>query len=194
VNGLLCTFDEIYCISVGADNAVIFWKMTDSEGRVAKLEKDLVYSSEVLVTKNDLEERQVAINELKQKYAELKIEMDYALKRKDMAYQEEIRELNEKFGIDIEEFRAKIEELDKLKDKNMDEYNAYLLEVKKNHQAALDNMEAHFNTKLIAEFEKYNVLQNLLEETIQEYEGYVNISFPITNIFFFKSLFLITDE
>ncbi|OXA41793.1 Cilia- and flagella-associated protein 57 [Folsomia candida] len=171
VNGLLCTYDEIYCISVSSDNTIIFWKMTDADGRVAKLEKDLCYATEVLVTKNDLEERQVAINELKQKYAELKIEMDYALKRKDITYQEEIRDVNNKFVADIDQLKTRIEELEKLKDKNADEYNAYLLEVKKHHQSSLSNMEAHFNTKLISEFEKYNALQNLLEETIKEYEG-----------------------
>jgi len=48
---MLCTYDEIYCISVSQDNSIVFWKMTDAEGRVAKLEKDLNYSTEVLVTK-----------------------------------------------------------------------------------------------------------------------------------------------
>lgn len=96
--------------------------------------------------------------------------MDYSLKRKDMTYQEEIRELDLKFSTDIEQLKSNIENLEKLKDKNADEYNAYLLEVKKHHQTALDNMEAHFNTKLISEFEKYNALQALLEETIKEYE------------------------
>lgn len=97
--------------------------------------------------------------------------MDYALKRKDITYQEEIRDVNNKFVADIDQLKTRIEELEKLKDKNADEYNAYLLEVKKHHQSSLSNMEAHFNTKLISEFEKYNALQNLLEETIKEYEG-----------------------
>jgi hypothetical protein len=96
--------------------------------------------------------------------------MDYSLKRKDMTYQEEIRDLNLKFIDDIEKLKENIEALEKLNDKNSDSYNAYLLEVKKQHKSSLDNMEAHFNTKLISEFEKYNALQNLLEETIKEYE------------------------
>lgn len=124
----------------------------------------------LFLCRNDLEERQVAINELRQKYGELKLEMDYALKRKDMTYQEEIRELNTTFTSQIEGLNVQITELSKLKDQNADQYNEYLLEVAKKHKASLENMEAHFNTKLIAEFEKYNALQSLLEETISEYE------------------------
>lgn len=47
----MCTFDEIYCVSCGSDNSLVIWKITDAEGRVAKLEKDLNYSSEILVTR-----------------------------------------------------------------------------------------------------------------------------------------------
>ncbi|ODN04433.1 Cilia- and flagella-associated protein 57, partial [Orchesella cincta] len=167
---LLCTYDEIFCVSTAADNSICFWKMTDAEGRVAKLEKDLNYATEILVTKQDLEERQVAINELQQRYGELKLEMDYALKRKDMLYQEELKDLNGKFTNEVARLTSDIAEITKEKEKNTAEYNAYLKEVAQQHKAQIENTEAHFNTKLISEFEKYNALQNLLESTIQEYE------------------------
>jgi hypothetical protein len=126
----------------------------------------------VLYNRSDLDERQVAINELKQRFAELKLEMDYALKRKDMSYQEEMRELNLKFADEIKGLNTQLDEMAQLKEKNMEEYNEHLQEVARKHKEFTDNLEAHFNTKLIAEFEKYNALQNLLEDTIKEYEGY----------------------
>lgn len=110
------------------------------------------------------------INELRQKWGELKLEMDYALKRKDMLYQEEIRELNEKFSSEVERLNQEIQDITELKEKNTAEYNAYLKEVATAHKAEIENTEAHFNTKLISEFEKYNALQTLLENTIKEYE------------------------
>lgn len=112
------------------------------------------------------------INELKQRNGELKLEMDYALKRKDMLYQEELKELNAKFSGENERLNATIQELTEQKEKNTAEYNAYLKEVATTHKAQIENTEAHFNTKLISQFEKYNALQNLLENTIQEYEEY----------------------
>jgi len=96
--------------------------------------------------------------------------MDYALKRKDMGYQEEIRELNMKFAEEIKDLNTKLEDMARAKDKNTEQYNEYLTEVARKHKEAVENMEAHFNTKLIGEYEKYNALQNLLEETIKEYE------------------------
>jgi len=97
--------------------------------------------------------------------------MDYQLKRKDMAYQEETKELNIMFSLQISDLNFKINELISTKEKSDEEYKAFAQEVISRHRTKTENMEANFNTKLIAEFEKYNSLQSLLEETIKEYEG-----------------------
>jgi len=118
----------------------------------------------------------MAISDLKQRYSELRLEMDYALKRKDMSYMEEIKELNARYTRDMTSLTAKVEDLTKGKDKNTDDYNTYLQDVAKEHCKGMANLEAHYNTKMIAEYEKYNELQNLLEDTIKEYEGYKKLS------------------
>lgn len=117
-----------------------------------------------------MEEKEVQLNELKQRYGELKLEMDYALKRKDMLYKEEIKELSSRLTTDVERLNKEIQEITAVKEKNTLDYNAYLKQVAQEHKVQVENTEAHFNTKLIAEFEKYNALQNLLESTIKEYE------------------------
>ena len=110
------------------------------------------------------------MNDLRQKLGELRLEMDYQLKRKDMTYQEELTEINSKFQDEIAQLNSKIDELVAVKDKSDVNHHNFLKEVSRKQEATLENLEAHFNAKLIAEFEKYNRLQNLLEETIKDYE------------------------
>ncbi|CAG7830333.1 unnamed protein product [Allacma fusca] len=170
VNGITVTFDEVYCISISDDGSIVFWKLTDAEGRPMKPDKDFVYSTEVLVTKSDLEERQVATNDLRQKLGELRLEMDYQLKRKDMAYQDELADINNQFQEEITKLNEKIDDLGGIKDRSDLHHHNFLKEVGKKQEATLENLEAHFNARLISEFEKYNRLQVLLEDTIREYE------------------------
>jgi hypothetical protein len=114
----------------------------------------------------------MAMRELRQRFGELRLEMEYQVKRKEMSYLEEIKGINTKFTGEIGELNAKIEELIETKGENDETYHDHVVSMAQDTKITVQNIEAHYNSRLIAEFEKYNALQNLLEETIQDYERY----------------------
>lgn len=133
------------------------------------------------------------MRELKQKFGELRLEMEYQMKRKEMSYQEEIKALNSTNKSQIDELNIKINELVSTKEEHDANYHAFVEQMATEQKLTLENIQAHYNTRLISEFEKYNELQNLLEETIKDYETFVAISLSLPNKVVFMDILCVEN-
>ena len=50
------SYDDNYLFSVAADGSLFCYKVTDKDGRTFRMDKDVAFAEEVLVTKSDMEE------------------------------------------------------------------------------------------------------------------------------------------
>ena len=110
------------------------------------------------------------MRELKTRFGELRLEMEYHEKRMELGFLEDIKAVRSSYGVEIEDLNAKINELIETKAENDDTYHEHVVTMAEESKTTVENIEAHYNARLIAEFEKYNELQHLLEETILDYE------------------------
>ena len=51
------TFDDQFLITASEDACIIIWKIFDKDGRVMKIDREIPYAEEILITKSDLEEK-----------------------------------------------------------------------------------------------------------------------------------------
>merc|ERR1711988_1305124 len=101
------------------DGCLYVLDVKDKEGRGAmKLnQKDSVpYAEEVPVTKSDLEEKNSKMTELQTKVEELTMQNDYQMRLKDLTHSDKIKEITEKYNMDLDDQRTKFEVL--LQEKN----------------------------------------------------------------------------
>jgi nitrogen fixation protein len=97
------SIDEALLFVSGDDGAVVIFDVRDKEVRVAKRDRELLpFAEEILVTKTDLEEQVAIRNDLKQKVDELTLQNEYQLRLKEMNHQEKLKELTEKFTIEVD--------------------------------------------------------------------------------------------
>ena len=89
----------------------------DKDGRSAK--REVTFAEEILISKSDLEEKNATINELRTKVEELKLDMDYQQRRREIKHEEKIKELTDQFKEELEHQTAKYEQLLALKNEQV---------------------------------------------------------------------------
>ncbi|KAG7387905.1 Cilia- and flagella-associated protein 57 [Phytophthora pseudosyringae] len=113
------------------------------------------FSEEILVTKSDLEEKNTLMLELKNKVDELMLHNEYQLRLKDMTYNENLKDLTEKFTHEIELEKNKYELLREDKNDIEMEYEEKIKQLEEHHLQQMQETEAAFQQKIMKEVERY---------------------------------------
>ncbi|KAI6655110.1 WD repeat-containing protein 65-like [Oopsacas minuta] len=159
VTRIKITYDDQYLITTGEDACVFMFKIIDKEGKGLKLEREINYAEEILITKSDLEEKNQLTQELKAKVEELCLDNDYQMRIKEMGYQDKIKGLTDKFINDHNALRSQVEKVQKENEQFKQESEESEQQMGEGHARELQEIEASNNQKLMAEYEKYQELQ-----------------------------------
>jgi len=125
------------------------------------------WSDEVLITRSDLDERNNAMLELRNKVDELQLHNEYQLRLKDMSYSEKIKEVQERFMQEVEQEKSKYELLREEKGDMELEFEERLKQMDDRHQHALQDEENAYQERIMAEVEDF---QELVQERNQQQE------------------------
>ncbi|KAI9224597.1 WD40-repeat-containing domain protein [Blastocladiella britannica] len=126
----------------------------------AAIRRDMVYADEILVTKTDLEDKTATMAELRARVEELKLENEYQLRLKDMNFHEKIKETTEKYQEEIDGLKITCAVLKADREKEEVRHDEEMAEETQRHSHSMDELEANHSSKLMAEYEKYQELQN----------------------------------
>ncbi|KAL3318606.1 Cilia- and flagella-associated protein 57 [Cichlidogyrus casuarinus] len=166
----MCGNDE-YLITVSEDAAVMIWKVHDREGRAVRLDRETGYAEEILITRSDLEEKNTAMQELKTRIDELKMENEYQLRIKEMNHNERLKELTEKFVQEMETLKTKNQVLRTEKEREQMRHEERTQEMLEKHAKEVEEFEATSNQKLMIEYEKLQEVQSNTQKMQEDYEA-----------------------
>ena len=108
--------------------------------------------------------------ELKARVEELKMENEYQLRLKDMNFNEKIKEVTEKFLQEIDALKITSTVLKTDKEKEEIRHEEEMNDESDRHAKELQELEAVHNSKLMAEYEKYQELQMITAELQSQWE------------------------
>ncbi|KAG3052853.1 Cilia- and flagella-associated protein 57 [Phytophthora cactorum] len=129
------------------------------------------FSEEILVTKSDLEEKNTLMLELKNKVDELMLHNEYQLRLKDMTYNENLKDLTEKFTHEIELEKNKYELLREDKNDIEMEYEEKIKQLEEHHLQQMQETEAAFQQKIMKEVERYQEVLTQREAQSQHWKS-----------------------
>ncbi|EEY54552.1 WD domain-containing protein, putative [Phytophthora infestans T30-4] len=129
------------------------------------------FSEEILVTKSDLEEKNTLMLELKNKVDELMLHNEYQLRLKDMTYNENLKDLTEKFTHEIELEKNKYELLREDKNDIEMEYEEKIKQLEEHHLQQMQETEAAFQQKIMKEVEQYQEVLTQREAQSQHWKS-----------------------
>ncbi|XP_060897415.1 cilia- and flagella-associated protein 57 [Labrus mixtus] len=170
VTKMVITFDEQFLLSASEDGCLLMWKIIDKEGRGLKSNRQMIHTEEVLVTRSDLEEKIQNMLELRMRLEELQMENEYQLRLKDINYNEKIKELSDKFSLQIESLNAVQQAMEMEMEKQEREHQETSAEVTVKHSKELKDLELSYSQKLIVEHERYQGLQQKYEKMQEDNE------------------------
>ena len=170
VSRMKITFNDEYMITGSDDNSIAIWKIQDKEGRTLKRDKEVTWAEEILITKSDLEEKNASHKDLFNRVKELKSENEYQMRLKELNNSEKIKELTEKFILEMESLKTKNQVLKTEKDKAESNHEYALSEIIEKHNKELQDLEATNNQKLMVEYEKYQDLQSKTQKIQEDHE------------------------
>jgi len=162
------TPDETFLVAADESGCIVVMELKDKLDRYqrnmtgpAELTVLETWTDEVLVGKVELEERNSAIGDLKQKVDELKMHNEYQLKLKDMNYSEKIKEVTDKFVQELEQAKTKYELLIEESADSKMEYDEKVRQMGEKHQHDLQEIETRFQAQIMEQVERH---QQLLHE------------------------------
>ncbi|KAJ3354153.1 Cilia- and flagella-associated protein 57 [Entophlyctis luteolus] len=170
VTKLRVSYDDTHLFSASDDGCVYVFRIADKEGRGMKRERETIFADEILVTKSDLEEKNQMMAELKTRVEELKMENEYQLRLKDMNFNEKIKEVTEKFLQEIEALKITSTVLRTDKEKEEVRHEEEMVEERERHSREMLDLETVHNSKLMAEYDKFQALQQSTAELQLQWE------------------------
>nr|CAD7587153.1 unnamed protein product [Timema genevievae] len=186
VTKMRLTHDDQTLITCSEDGTVCLWKLSFTEGRAIKMDKDFAHASEILIGKEDLEDKNHTIKDLTQRMHELHTEHSYQTRQNEVVHTDKLKEVHasycqariyllsmllfRKFTLAIEELKEKNEQIESDHTQEMNNINSDIAKLKNAHEESLHALEASYNAKLIVEYDKYHALEERLNRTRREYE------------------------
>ncbi|KAL5113105.1 Cilia and flagella-associated protein 57 [Taenia crassiceps] len=167
------TLNDEYLVTVSNDSSIMVWILQERDSRNVKIERDVLWAEEVLITRSDLEEKNMGMLELRTRVDELKMENEYQLRLKDMNYSERIKELTEKFIKEMEALRVKNQTLQLEKDREEARHSEEKQEIMELHRRELKELELTSSQQMSLEIEKNAELQEKAQKMQESYESQI---------------------
>lgn len=127
------------------------------------------FSEEVLVTKSDLEEKNALMSELRSKVDELTTSNEYQVRLHDISHQEKLKEVSEKYSLQIEHDKSKIDMMRDEKQELEMEFEEKINQLKLNHSQVLHLNDLDHQKSIMKEVTRFQKLQQEIEQEAYEY-------------------------
>ena len=172
ISKICITFDESVMFSVGEDGCLWMFDITERDGR-GPSKREVTYAEEILISKADLEEKNTCIQDLKQKVDELRIEMDYLARKRDIKHEEKVKEMHDQFKEDSEKEWSKFEALLSLKQEQEVAFTEIRKETSEKHRSEVSKLESEYQLRIQGAEELKLKLQRHLQEQKLSFEEQV---------------------
>ena len=173
VTRMRLSHDDAYLFVAGADGALCVFEVREKDGRVPHRDREtqVPWAEEILVTKTELEEKEALMQELQNNVDELQVNNDYALRMKDISYNERIKKVTEKYASDLEQNKNQYDLLREEKTDLEREYEERLSAMEVSHRAEMQKRESLYQSKIMEEVERYQQLQHETDMQKERWQG-----------------------
>jgi len=168
-DGCICIFDVVHdsmaAITTSADSQGVGSAVGGSGGSGQKKKElqQLSWAEEILVTRSDLEERLLEIEKLKKKVEDLRLHNEFEIRMKEMNYQEKLKEVNDKFQLELDQDKNKYNALRSERDEMQNKYEDTLKSLAQKHEENLFEVENYHKQKIKSEKQRFADLKQRLE-------------------------------
>ncbi|ETW00491.1 hypothetical protein H310_07106 [Aphanomyces invadans] len=173
ITQLRLTEDDRYLISSSDDGCVSVFRMDENAGILAEV--DLVHrkmptmmTDAVLVSREEIEDKNEQLSDLQQKYEQVKSDMDFSLHSKENEWIDRLRFLKEECERSLVQERVRYEELEQRYQTSLRKHSDEFAQKESNHATISQELENRYEHKLAMEIARYDRLSEEMETTRQQ--------------------------
>ena len=148
---LKMTPDETTLFTVSEDGVMAMWALvaedTDKQKKEAPEEATIAFSTEVLVTRPDLEAQLLMMTELRDKVEDLQHQNQIQLENRHRVYKRKMDDVKQKFSEELMSDREKYERLKASKRAMEETYERRMRDLRDQHKAKMDQINGHHGQK-----------------------------------------------
>lgn len=103
------SYDDKCVITCAESGVICLWRLVNAKGKAIKLDKDFHHSTEVLISKQGLQDKMVQIKDLKLRMHELLTEHEYQMRQNEVLHSLRLKDVHAGYFDAIEELKEKNE-------------------------------------------------------------------------------------
>ena len=161
ITRMCVSHDATHLFAAGADGSLVVFEVRDSDGRMPLRDTGgrIPWSDEVLVTRSDLEDMAASIAELEEAQEELRSNNDYALRMREIAFQEDMKKITERYTSELEQERQQFELLAEEKLDLEREFGERIAAMEVAHRSECQKREGAYQEQIMDEVDRYQQLE-----------------------------------
>ncbi|RHY33666.1 hypothetical protein DYB32_002016 [Aphanomyces invadans] len=157
--------DEAACVDVGSP--LTHLALTKSN-RYRRLHMPTMMTDAVLVSREEIEDKNEQLSDLQQKYEQVKSDMDFSLHSKENEWIDRLRFLKEECERSLVQERVRYEELEQRYQTSLRKHSDEFAQKESNHATISQELENRYEHKLAMEIARYDRLSEEMETTRQQ--------------------------
>eukprot|EP01138_Halocafeteria_seosinensis_P003456 gb/GECG01003532.1/.p1 GENE.gb/GECG01003532.1/~~gb/GECG01003532.1/.p1 ORF type:complete len:1206 (+),score=233.77 gb/GECG01003532.1/:1-3618(+) len=173
ISKMILSHDSTQLFASGLDGSVLVYEVRDKDGRIPFREATakMPWSDEVLVTRSDLEDMASAIAELEETQEEMQSNNEYALRMKEIAFQEDMKKLTERYSAELEQEKQQYELLQEEKMDLEREFGESISALQVSHRSEKQKREGLYQEKIMEEVERYQQKENECQKALEDHRA-----------------------
>jgi WD40 repeat protein len=175
VNALRISADDKYLFSASEDGSIFVLLVQPIENgneiQVAPPDRRQFNLDAVLVSQEEVEERETMLADMRMKFEQMKSDTEYNLHRKDTEWGEKLKTTKEEAEIQLSAERARYEELQHRHEQYVRDHMEQTDKRDADHVQVTQELENQYEHKLATELERYDRLAEDMEAMRQRCEG-----------------------
>ncbi|KAK0157898.1 hypothetical protein PV328_011585 [Microctonus aethiopoides] len=153
INCMTISFHEQIVVTSDEDGNLCLWRVIITEKNLNL--RDITYTNEILISKNDLEDKIRLIQELNLRISELETEQEYKIRQIEVMHNEKMRLVHQGYCDAIEELKIRIDKLQEDRTNELNNINVEIVKLKASHEKSMQELMMNYDAKLINEYDKF---------------------------------------
>ncbi|XP_058450791.1 cilia- and flagella-associated protein 57 [Malaya genurostris] len=170
ITKICITYNDSTLVTAASDGTLIIWTILNIEGKTAAHARELGLCTDILISRQDLVDKNDAITKLEMRIQQQIMEFQYKMQQGDAFHSEQMRDIHRDYCTAIEELKKKNEEMEYAHLEECNLMTASIAQAKEDHQKEMMEFEAQFHEKIIMEYDKLSNLKQHMDQMREDYE------------------------
>ncbi|XP_071455060.1 cilia- and flagella-associated protein 57 [Hetaerina americana] len=158
------SYNDRHIITASEDGSICIWKVDAKVTGLIKLGTDVIESKDILIGKEDLQNKVELIQELTARVNHLELEHAFKMKEAQDQHSEKLQKIQDSYYKELEDIKKLNEAMETKHANEISILNENVEKLKLNFETGVHNMESEYNDKLIIEYDKYEKLEELHQQ------------------------------